>query len=444
MKLTARVLKVMGIFSGAEAFGILCSVVKMKLVAMWLGAVGVGLFGIYNTTVDTIAIITGLGLRQSGVRELAREHGHLARFRRLASILRSWSMLSGMAGAVLLSFFAPVLSFWFFGDYGHWWDFMLLGVALLCNSLTGGEQAILQGSQMFRRLARSSVGGASLGLLISIPMFRWMGTASVPLSIAVYGVSMLFSLFLNRNREVPYRLSGIPEMKEGLGFVKLGGYIAVATFATNLAQMIFLSWLNGDASTVEVGYYQAGNTLVFRYTSLIFGVVGLEFYPRMSANNNSPYRMSLFVSHEIGLLLKIFTPMLILFLLFRGLIVDILYTSDFKVIIPFVSVAIFTVILRSVSTCMAFSILAKGDGKIYLLTESVDAAIGLGLNIWLFGRYGLLGIGVAQVIWYGVYTLMIGGVYFLRYRLKLNRSAWLLTAGCSLVSAFAVFIALNV
>lgn len=443
MKLTGRVLKVMGIFSGAEAFGILCSVIKMKLVAIWLGAVGVGLFGIYNTTVDTVAIITGLGLRQSGVRDLAKERGHLARFRRIAATLRSWSLLSGMVGAVLLSFFSPVLSFWFFGDGGHWWDFMLLGAALLCNSLIGGEQAILQGSQLFKRLARSSVGGASLGLLISIPMFRWLGTASVPLSIAVYGISMLFFLFLNRNREVPYRLSGVSEMKEGMGFVKLGGFIALATFATNFAQMIFLSWLNGDASTAEVGYYQAGNTLVFRYTSLIFGAVGLEFYPRMSANNGSAHRMSLFVSHEIGLLLKIFTPMLLLFLLFRGLIVDILYTSDFKVIIPFISVAIFTVILRSVSTCMAFSILAKGEGKIYLITESVDALIGLGLNIWLFSWYGLLGIGIAQVAWYGLYSLMIGGIYFFRYHLRLSRSSCWLMIGSVALSVTAILVSLS-
>lgn len=70
--LTAKVLKVIGVFSGAEAFGIICSVVKMKLVAMWLSATGVGLFGLFGTTVDAVSIITGLGLRQSGVREVAK------------------------------------------------------------------------------------------------------------------------------------------------------------------------------------------------------------------------------------------------------------------------------------------------------------------------------------------------------------------------------------
>lgn len=419
-KLTERVLKVMGVFSGAEALGIVCSVVKMKLVALWLGATGVGLFGIYNTTVDTVSIISGLGLRQSGVREIAKNRNHRDLFRRSVALLRSWCMASGLAGCMVMSIFSPLLSLWIFGDTSRWWDFMILGGVLLLNSLINGEQAILQGGDFLKRLAKSSASGALTGLALSIPMFRWWGDKSVPFSILVYAMSMLLFLIINRDRSVPYKLVPLRDMGEGLGVVRLGGFIAAATFATNLAQMIFLSWLNREASTVEVGYFQAGNTLVFRYTSLIFGAVGLEFYPRMAANSHSSKRMSLFVSHEITLLLRIFTPMVVLFLLFRGLIVDLLYTSDFEVILPFITIAIFTVILRSVSTCMAFSIIAKGDGKTYLITESVDAAIGLTLNIILYSRLGLPGIGIAQVLWYGIYSVMVGVIYFRTYRLRIK------------------------
>ncbi len=430
----------MGVLSGAEAFGIICSIVKMKLVAVWLNAAGVGLFGIFNTTIDTISIITGLGLRQSGVREIAR-HNHSERMlRKVVVRLRGWSLLSGLLGGLVISFISPWLSYGFFGNMQQWWQFMLLAGALLLNSLIGGEQAILQGTGLFKRLAKSSVYGSVLGLAISIPMFRWLGDVSVPLSILAYSSSILFFLYLNRDRSLKYEMANKSEMHEELGFVKLGGYIALATFATNLAQMIFMSWLSRETSTAEVGYFQAGNTLVFRYTSIIFGAVGLEFYPRMASNSHSPRRMSLFVSHEISLLLKIFTPMLIAFLLMRKWIVEILYTSEFDVILPFISIAIFTIILRSVSTCMAFSIIAKGEGKTYLLTEGLDAAIGVCLNIWLYRLYGLTGIGIAQVIWYGIYTLMISGVYFFRYRLRISRGACLIISSTSLLTLMLIIV----
>lgn len=438
--MTKRVLKVVGVFSGAEAFGILCSVVKMKLVAVWLSAVGVGLFGIFNTTIDTISIITGLGLRQSGVREIAKYSKGRGLLRQVVARLRGWCLLSGILGALIISLFAPGLSIWFFGSIDNWWQFVLLSGALLMNSLIGGEQAILQGTEFFKRLAKASVYGSALGLAISIPMFRWLGDISVPLSILAYSSSILFSLYVNRNKTLCYCLPNKEEMKKGSEFVKLGGYLALATFATNLAQMIFMSWLNKEASTSEVGYYQAGNTLVFRYTSIIFSAIGLEFYPRMAANSHSTKRMSLFVSHEISLLLKIFTPMLILFLLFRRLIVQILYTAEFDIILPFISVAIFTIILRAISTCMAFSIIAKGDGKTYLFTESLDAVIGVCLNIWLYSVYGLFGIGIAQVIWYALYAFMIAILYYYHYGLRISKNSLLMIIISLIVSCLLGFL----
>lgn len=422
-KLTRRVLKAIGVLSGAEALGILCSVIKMKLVALWLGAMGVGLFGIFNTSIDTISLLTGLGLRQSGVREVAQNKNNPGMLNRIARSLRGWCLMSGGIGALIVCGLSPWLSYIFFDNYSYWWQFMIVSGALLFNALCGGEQAILQGTGHIKKYAKASVYGSFAGLAISVPMFRFMGDKSVVFSIIAYSLCILLFLFFFRNRNVPYSLPSRREFNEGKSMAKLGGYMAVAAFATNLAQMIFISWLNRDASTVEVGYYQAGNVLVYRYTSLVFGAIGLEFYPRMASQSRSRHRMSLFVSHEIDLLLKVFTPLLIIFILLRHLIVEILYTPDFEVVVPFITIGIFTIVLRSISVCMAVSIIAKGDGKMYLFTESADAVIGLTLNILLYKSMGLIGLGIAQVAWYGIYTIMIGIVYFFRYRLKITREA---------------------
>lgn len=439
---TGKILKAIGLFSGAEAVGIVCSIVKMKLVALWLGATGVGLFGIFNSSIDTISILTGFGLRQSSVREIARAGENKRRLRELARLLRSWSWAVGLLGSVAMSALSPLLSLWFFGEPDQWWQFMIVSGSLLLSSLTGAEQAMLQGRGLFRRLARANMTGAVAGLVVSIPMFRFFGEESVICSILAYGAAMLVSLMISRERGDAYRLSSPKEMRKGLDFVRLGGYMAVATFATNLAQMIFLSWLNREASMAEVGYFQAGNTLVIRYTSLIFSAVGMEFYPRMSANSHSPRRMSMFVSHETNLLLSIFTPLLILFLVFQDLIIRILYTPDFLVIRPFITIAILTVILKSVSNCMAFSILAKGEGRVYMFTETFDAIVGVALNILFYRLYGLPGIGVALVLWYLSYTLMISLIYFFRYRLTITRRSLLVLAASLVISLTAVFICL--
>ena len=41
-------MKAMGLFGGVQIAGILCSIIRTKLVAMWIGPVGVGLFGLFK------------------------------------------------------------------------------------------------------------------------------------------------------------------------------------------------------------------------------------------------------------------------------------------------------------------------------------------------------------------------------------------------------------
>lgn len=301
---------------------------------------------------------------------------------------------------------------------------MIVAGMILLQSLSDGEMAIMQGTDRFKQIARSTTSGSIIGLIISIPLFRWVdGALSVPLSFVAYGISITTALLMNRDRNIPLRSVKPHDLKESSPMVRLGGYIALATFATNLAQMIFLSWLNRENSTATVGFYQAGNTIIVRYASIIFSAVGMEFYPRMSANSHSNHRMNIFVSHEIGLLLKIFTPMIFIFIIFRRWIVELLYTPDFNVILPFITIAAGAIILRTVSSCMAFAIVARGDGKTYMATESLDAAIGVILNIVLFKYYGFAGLGVAQILWYTVYTVMIGIIYFGVYKLRISRKA---------------------
>lgn len=421
--LSRRIMKVVAIFSGAETFSILCSVIKMKLVALWLHATGVGLFGVFNITVDTLAILTGLGLRQSAVREIAADKGIRSRLERTIVLVRGWCRISGLLGAIIISSLSPWLSLLFFKDYTYWWQFMLLSGTMLFNSLASGEQAILQGLSRFRNIAKASVWANVIGLAVSLPLFRFAGEKGPVLSILAYSAAALLTVMTVRDRSVGLREAKLHDCDRKLTFVRLGGYIALATFATNLAQLLFITWLNRGYGTVETGYYQAGNTLIVRYTAIILTAVGLEFYPRLSASAKHPRRMELFVSHELTLLTLVVSPLVLLFLIFRRFLVELLYTGSFDVIVPFITIGIVSVMSRLYSTALGYTVLAKGDGRIYLVTESVDAAIGLALNVWLYSVYGLTGIGIATVVWFFIYALLVSAIYFFRYHLSIKGKA---------------------
>ncbi|MBO7165545.1 MAG: oligosaccharide flippase family protein, partial [Muribaculaceae bacterium] len=178
----------MGLFSGMQIFNILCSIIKTKLVAMWLQAEGVGLFGMYNTTIETISTFTNMGLRQSSVRDISINKNDSSRLAFIVAVVRRWSLVAGLLGAIVISALAPILAESIFGDWTHCWGFVALSASMMLNAMLMGEQSILPGTGRLKALAKGSFWGTLTGLVASVPMFYYMGEDSVVWSIIVYSV----------------------------------------------------------------------------------------------------------------------------------------------------------------------------------------------------------------------------------------------------------------
>lgn len=420
-------------FSGLQMVNILCSVVKMKLVSMWLQEAGVAVFGILSTAQETTSTFTDLGLRQSTVRDVAAEASNPSRLARIAMLVRRWSVLAGVLGASAMLALSPLLGRWFFGSFSGFVPFALVGIAMFFNCLLYGEQSLLQGTGRLRALARGSLWGTVTGLAVSIPMFRWLGLASVPLSFIAYSVAIwgFTTVFRYRSPSRP-RSPGIRELwREGRAFVRLGILMSLATFLTSLSRLVFVAILTHGSSLQTTGLFQAGDTLVSRYIGLIFTAIGMEFFPRLVTVGRSRTRTSLFVNHEITLLMLVVTPVALIFILGRSLIVTLLYTPEFYPILTFISLAVVGSVLKSMSWCMATCIIARGEGRVYLLTEGSDALISLLLLWGGFSLWGLAGIGWGYIVWNLSYTAVTWIVCRRRYGLRLSRT----TLSVSSVSA---------
>lgn len=417
-------MKAMGIFGGVQMMGILCSIIRTKLVAMWIGTVGVGLFGLFNNALEMLNIATNLGIRSSSVRDIsqATEQKDQSLIARIIAVVRKWSLWLGLGGATLTLALAPLLSEITFGSQDHIWGFVALSVAVLLMAVTNGEQAVFQGLAQLKKLARITVFGTLSGLLVSIPLFYFLREDSVLPSIIAYAVANAAFALILRNKEYPaVKVSRSETVTMGREFVKLGVFMTIGNFVTILATYIFNAWLNHRAGTGEVGLYQAGYTLINKYTGLILTALGMEYYPRLARVAESRMKLRAFVSQEINIALLVMVPVIAAFVLLREPIVHILYSKDFLAIMPFISWGMMGILFRAVSWSMAFVILAKGSGKVYLITETLSAVSGLVLNILFYQMWGLVGLGWAFTAWYVLYTVIIAVVYFAYYRLSLAR-----------------------
>ena len=424
--LSERVMKAVGVFGGSQSIGIICSLVRAKFVAIWLGPSGFGLFAIFNNALDLLSQISLLGIRSSAVRDVAQNVSNPSRLAQVITAVSRWGWILGTFGGILTIAFSPLLSRWSFGSGDYTWAFLVLALAILMNALAGSKLAVLQGLSRMKNLFRASVCGSVAGLLISLPLFYYLRLDSIIPSILAYTASTTIFAYIFSERSKPIRQTSKETLAIGRGFIRLGFFITLSDILNQLSVYVFLAWLNNFADDATVGYYQAGNTLFNRYVGVIFTAIAMEYYPRLAGAIRNRSRVSVFVSHEMKIALYLLVPIIIVFVVAAPLIVKILYTSDFQTIVPFVSIAITGTTLRAVSWCMAMVILSRGDGRIFLATEGTSAIAFVALNILGFSQFGIVGLGYAYVAWYLFYAAVVATVYFRHYRLRLGRGIPLL------------------
>lgn len=434
-KVSSMAVKAIGIFSGVQAVSIVCSIIRTKLVALWLGPVGVGLFGLFNSAFDSITSLTQLGLRNSAVRDVAASKDDESKLARLSVVVGRWAWALGIVGAFITLVLSPLLSRLTFSDSNHTLGFIVLSIAVFFSSMTNSPLVMLQGMGRLKQLAKASLWGAIAGLVVSVPLYYFMGIRSVVPSIVAYSIAGFAAAWLHRVRfPRPEPMPIAREVvSEGLGFIKLGIFMTVSVFLSLAANYVFIAFLNNRAGTTEVGYYQAGYTLVSRYAGLVFTAIVMEYYPRLSSVVGSKMRVSAYVGHEMIVCVLVVMAVATSFMAVDDVAIMVLYDGDFTVVAPYVAWALVGTVLRAASWCLSITIIARGDGKTYLVTEGISAAMFVALSFAGWELCGLEGLGVAYLAWYAVYAIIVGVVYFRRYRLRLSRNAILVTVAATVV-----------
>lgn len=421
-----RIVKATGMLGGVQVFSILCSIVRNKCIAMWLGPAGVAVIGLYNTTIEMISSLTGLGLRQSAVRDISKASGDDTTLKLVVSVVRRWSWFAGLLGAVVMLTAAPILSRFTFGDDAHLWSYVWLSCALLFNALMAGDQAVLQGTQRLRKLSVAGVAGNFTALLLSLPLYYFYRFEGIVPSILLSSVSTLFFVALFSRKAVPVtEKMPIQEIwNRGKSMVTLGVYMTVSVFLATLFNYLLINFIHHTAGDVELGYYQAGYTIVTRYVGVVLAAMATEYYPRLAAVSDDSVELGRQVSRQIEAALLILAPIVALFFLLQDWVIQILYTDAFMRVEEYFAWAMVGVLFKAASWAMGFVLLAKGAGRLYLITEFISEFSGLILSATGYYFYGLEGIGVAYMLNFALYGILMWVVCRRVYKMRFARECY--------------------
>ncbi len=428
------IIKASAILGSSSLITVFIRILSAKAWAIFVGPEGVGLYGVLWGFLGLLGILSGFGvatgLVRMGAQALAeQDEEEVSSVRKAAELI----MLTAFAAAcvVLLVLHGPI-SRSVFGKPGM--DLMLVpvAIALFFTLHNGVQSSTINAYHRVGALAKIAVYNSIASTVLIIGALWLFGAKAIPWAIVVDSCAgwSITRIFLAR--EVPKPAAGLT--KERLRatverLLRFGGPYVMALLVGSGVQNFLPILVNGKLGIAEAGFYRAATTIAATYLGIILVSMSQDYYPRIAALKGKPEELRACVHEQQRLVLLITVPVILVSLAVVPFIIPILYSQKFVPATKILEWQLLGDMFRFGSWTMSYAIVACLSSAKYLLIESVLGVVTLAASYAGMALYGVEGLGMAFLVSYIVYSVVVYLVAHRSLGLTLDpRSLWYLGA----------------
>lgn len=405
------IFKATSLFGGVQVYQILIQLVKSKFVAVLLGPLGVGIIGLYQSGIQLIQSLTSMGLASSAVRDVSEANGSRDQYRiaKVITVVRRLVWITGLLGLIVVAFCAPLLSQISFGNKDYTVPFIILSITLLFDQISAGQKVVLQGLRKLKELAKCSAIGATFGLVVSVPLYYWLGVKGILPTLFLNSLCALVVSWLYSRRIKLASVTVTPSetIQQGKQMLVMGLSMSASAILTTAVAYVIKSFIQNDSGVKEVGLYQAGFVIMNTYVGLIFNAISTDFYPRLAAVNKDNNQCSILISQQGEIATMILAPMLSFCLIFMPFILKILYSEEFTSANGYIIWACLGMMFRMSSWVVSYIFVAKAEAKLFMINEIAASFYTLFFSLFGYRIAGLRGLGIAFFLAYFAYNIQV-------------------------------------
>lgn len=438
------IVKTTSLFGGVQVVQILTSIIRGKLVAVILGAVGMGINALFTSAINLLTMMSSLGLNFSAVRDIsqATESNDPKRLSHTLHTFNRWIVFCALLGSVIAVAAAPWISKLSFDDRSYTMQVRLVSVAVFFTILSNAKTTILQGTRQYKSLAKASLIGSIAGLFTSVPIYLAWGDAGI-MPALIMGAGTLFAVnwfYARKVQSDPVKQTLRETFSQGKEMAKLGTVLMVSSFLGMLAIYLVNSYVGRYGSMADVGFYGAGTSITNQYLGLVFTAMSVDYFPRLSAVANDWAKVNNMVNQQAEIVVLICAPLIVGMMLTAPLLIRVLLSTEFLVIREFICILALGMIFKAASYSVGYISFAKGDKKLFFWLEGIYGnASTLGFNVLGYYCWGLTGMAISFAVSFALYFVLIVVITRIRYQFKLSRS-FLRIFTTMLVLTCAVFV----
>lgn len=404
-------LRASSIAGAASVANIVLGIIRNKAAAVLLGPSGLGMIGLLTSLMGTAAAVVGLGLSQVGIKSVAEANASsspskLANVRR--ALLLTTAILA-VVGTVVFALSAESISrILSRPELTQQLLWLALGVGF--SVAASAQVAVLNGLRKIADLSVLSVLGATFSTLIGAGALFFFGDRGIVVFILAGPIAtfVLGCVFLSRlPRSAAATESLRDSLVQGRKMAQNGAaFMAAAAVATG-AQLAVRAIVQEEIDIEAVGLFQASWTISMSYMGLILGAMGTDYLPRLASVIHDRKTANQLVNQQTQIAMLLAAPIFLAMLGLAPWIIEWLYSEKFSHSVSILRWQLLADVLKVVSWPLGFMLVAAGDGRTYLMTESMALLVFVVFTFLAIPWLGVDATGVAFLVMYLVYLPVI-------------------------------------
>lgn len=434
------------IIGGASLVNIALGLTRMKIAAIVVGPVGIGMLGLLQNLLNAAASASSLNLGVAGARQIVASEssgGTTAAAAARRAVFLTACFLAVSSGLLFWLFREPIAGL-IFQDRGRGTDVGWLALGVAATAAAGYQSAILNAGRRIGDIARLSVLSASAGALVgSVCIIVWKANGILAFILAAPIATLAFGwVFVRRVPPASEKFPPDAIKSNVISLLGLGAALTISVFATLCGQLAIRTLVERKLGAVALGHFQAAWTITTVYLFFIFQAMASDYLPRLTAVVGDRVKAKQLVAGqaEVGILLA--APILLMMIGTAPWVLAILYTREFVEATALLRYQMLGDLLRLAIWPVTLVLLAGGASRDYTFVEITGTAILVAMTMILLPVTGLAAPGIAYIIMNLGYGALIMLLAYRQYGVVLGahvtRMFALLAICCVLVFAISL------
>lgn len=401
-----RIVAATSIVGGATAITIVIGVARMKIFALALGPAGIGLIGVLASIMGVGAAIGGMGLGFSGVRQIASSEKTRAIARR-ALWLATWPMaiFAGVALWIGRASIAQLVT----ASADHALSIGLTGIGVVLTIAATSQIAVIQGYQRTGDLARARIYGALLALIIGVPAVLYGGPMGIVAAVVAVPIGNTLAALPYRPRAEPGGDGATAKelCAQWQHLFALGAVVMVTTSLTSLALVLVRAAIIAGEGIEAAGLYQAAVGVSAMNVSLILSAMSADFFPHLASIEGDRPAANRLVNQQLRATILLGAPILMALVALAPIVLQLFYSNAFTPAAAMLRWQVAGELLKFPGWALGFVLVARGDKWRFLFVELLFTVLYLAGTTTLLPLFGLAGVGVAYLLAYAGYSVVL-------------------------------------